>query len=178
MKAQRASRWWGAAISASSLLLMGANANAQGASESVKISRRPWYGLCAGTCPSYDISVEKNGAVETRTDVDLAQMAQIQRSNVPLASVARFRAILAPYRPRGERRTHAVCQHPVSAEEARLLTHHIEIEIRWTSPGASSRLIACDDGQDAQLLTAIHEALSTLGLLDTGHRATGSGSPN
>lgn len=150
------------------LLLSGcATPAAENSGESITVSRRPWFGLCTGVCPNYDVTVEGSGrvwAIGHRAGAADALAAP----RVSRRQLARFRGLLAPYRPAAGHGEPDQCKHAVNGQEAKLVMDVREIDIRWSRKGRSDQLIACDVPENARLVAAIAEALAALGLSADG----------
>lgn len=130
--------------------------------ETITISQRWWFGICAGICRSYDITVSPQGQVFSRTLTLAGNAFHTERFRVTLAEAAHFRTILLPFRPVGLRRTQAICTHDVrdlGPRERQFVRHVTEIQISWRGPRSSARLIGCENPQDARLQQAIWDAL-------------------
>jgi hypothetical protein len=130
------------------------------ARESITVSRHPWYAVCAGVCPDYEIIVSADGRVIVK------QRGTEERFLVSRAEAAEFRAKLQPFRPVGERRDPLVCAH----ENAPLVMKVREIEIRWSGSNNPSRLFACDNPASAGLKEALRQALWSVHLYVDGRR--------
>lgn len=133
------------------------------ASETITISRRPWFAICAGLCPNYDVTVSKNGEVAARIR-SAGERDAVTRYRVSRSDVARFRGILQPLKPRAFHLTRPSCDHAVTAEERPLLLRVSEIEIRWGNAGSRQRLMACDNERDQQIRQTIERALEAVHL--------------
>lgn len=131
--------------------------------ETITVSRRPWFAVCAGVCPHYDVTVGPDGrgwSVRHRFDLpDLVRPLRVTR-----AGSARFRGILEAYRPGPADREIAGCRHHVAPEALPLVVKTVEIEVKWSGPRGSAHLIACDTPQYRRLNEAIDAALASLGL--------------
>lgn len=136
--------------------------------ETVTVSRRPWFAVCTGVCPNYDVTVEPDGRAQSVLHA-FDRSAEVVPLRISRERRARFHNILAPFRPAGRQPAPAVCDHGVDAQEARLVVKAKEIEITWSGAGGSARLIACDTPENAALRKAIDAALLSLGL-DIGGR--------
>lgn len=88
----------------------------------------------------------------------------VRQFRVSQARVARFRAILEPYRPDADTPEPSECRHEVSPQEAPLVFKAVEMEVKWTSAAGSDHLIGCDTPQYAALREALGRALQVLGL--------------
>ncbi|HMI19893.1 MAG TPA: hypothetical protein VK533_10140 [Sphingomonas sp.] len=132
----------------------------------VTVSRRLWFGICAGVCSSYDVTVSASGDVVTHKVLMDGNRSRHYR--VTPEAAARFMERLRPFRPQGERRTHLECKHDVTPQEAELLLHVTEVEIRWRSSVQPGRLIACDTADDQPILDAIGHALAEIRLWPSG----------
>ena len=134
--------------------------------ESISVSRRPWFGVCAGVCPNYDVTVWADGRVlSVRRYSHVPDV--VQRFRVPTRDAAQFRSILLPYRPTNAQDVEPTCEHRVSPDEAELVLKVREIEMVWSGPSGPSRLVACDN---PALLEALRRALWSVNLYLDGNR--------
>ena len=118
---------------------------------------RPWFAVCLGTCPNYDVSVRDDGRViAVRHGFERAD--EVERFRVSPAEAAAFRARLDRYRPIGEAPIPAFCKHHVPSDLTPLLLRVTELEIRW-SDARPSRLVACAIEENARLVEDIRRAL-------------------
>jgi hypothetical protein len=137
--------------------------------EAIQISRRPWFAICAGVCPNYHVAVRPDGAVLVlRRNFD--SVDEVMSFRVSPARLARFRAILAAYRPTDDTPEPSRCEHDVRPEEAALVRDAVEIEVKWTGAAGSDHLVACDTQENAALREAIGAALQSLGIAADGRR--------
>jgi hypothetical protein len=128
------------------------------------VSRRPWYVICAGVCPYYDVTVWADGRVLTKLG------NHEERFRVSRAEAAAFRSKLRPFRPAGEQPDPLVCSHDGRPEDAPLVMKVREIEIRWSGTDHPARLAACDNSLYADLREAIRQALWSVHLYVDGRR--------
>src|SRR4051794_13323281 len=90
--------------------------------ESIIVSRRPWFAICAGVCPNYDVTVSADGGVVAKRG------HHEDRFVVSRAEAADFRMKLQPFRPVGEQPDPLVCTHDdVRPEDAPLVMKVREI---------------------------------------------------
>jgi hypothetical protein len=131
--------------------------------ETITVSRRPWFGICAGVCPNYDITVQPDGRVwSVRHHFDAAD--EVARLRVSGNQLVHFYSFLAPYQPNDGDPIPSKCEHHVSPQEAQLVLKAIEIEIKWFDASNSAHRIACDTPENAALREAIDGALRSLDL--------------
>ena len=149
------------------LISNGAPARPQISNETITVSRRPWFAICAGVCPNNDITVRSDGRV-VAVRHHLEEPDEIERF-VTRAEVAFFRSKLLPYR-RSYDWPAPTCEHNVSPEEAPGVMKVTEIEITWSDSDRTGLFIACADQNAVKLLEAIQEALWAVHLYVTGHR--------
>ena len=156
-------------VALAALLLLPACASiSEQPSESVTVARRPWFGICAGVCADYDVTVWNDGrVVSIRHNVD--EPDEVERFRVSHAEAAEFRTKLHPYRPVGDAPVPEFCEHPLRSDEASLLMKVAEIEIRW-SDRRPNRIVACDTKVNAKLVEDIKQALWSVHLYLTGNR--------
>ncbi len=134
------------------------------ARESITVSRRPWFAICGGVCPYYDVTVWADGRVLAK------QGDHEERFRVSRAGAADFASKLRPFRPAGEQPDPLVCSHDVRPEEAPLVMKAREIEIKWSGADRPARLAACDSAAHADLTDAIRQALWSVHLNVNGRR--------
>jgi len=142
----------------------GSTSTPTGARESITVSRRPWFAICAGVCPNYDVTVSADGRVVAKRG------SGEERYRVSRAEAARFRKKLQPFRPVGEQRDPLVCAHEGRPEDAPLMMKVREIEIWWSGVPHPARLAACDTAAYADLTEAIRQALWSVHLYVDGRR--------
>lgn len=147
------------------LLLLSAceSTRAAPSGDTVTLSRRPWFGICAGVCPNYDVTVGPGGRAWSVLR-SFHRPDQVVHLRPTWEQRARFLSLLAPFRPDGRRPERPECDHRLPPEEAPLLVRVTEIEIRWSGASGAAHLIACDTRENAALRAAIDEALLTLDL--------------
>jgi hypothetical protein len=139
--------------------------------ETITISRRPWYAVCAGTCPNFDLTVWPDGRVLVIRHSLAGDPDELERFQVSPADVASFRSKLLPYRPADDWPAPAVCNHTTSLEEAPLVMKVTEIEIRWSGTDKAARLQASANQEEtAPLVEAIGQALWSVDLNVIGQR--------
>ena len=134
------------------------------ARERITVSRRPWFGICAGVCPNYDVTVWTDGEVVAKRG------SSEERFHVSRAEAADFSSKLRPFRPVGEQPDPLVCAHDERPKDAPLVMKVREIEIRWLGTNHSARLVACDNALYADLTEAIRQALWSAHLYLDGRR--------
>jgi hypothetical protein len=134
------------------------------ARDSITVSRRPWFAICAGVCPYYDVTVWADGRVLAKRRNDE------KRFRVSRAEAADFSRRLRPFRPVGEQPDQLVCHHGGRPEDAPLIMKVTEIEITWTGSSHPARLAACDNAVYAALTEAIRQALWSVHLYMDGRR--------
>jgi hypothetical protein len=131
--------------------------------ETVTITRRPWYPVCLGVCPFYDVTVRPDGrAWSVRHSLAVAD--GITELRLSRSRLARFHAALARFRPRGEDVEPAECRHGGYPGEGPVVTTAVEIAVKWSGRHSSAHIIACDTQENAALRTAIDAALRALRL--------------
>jgi hypothetical protein len=153
------------------LILSGcASVGARTSGETITVSRRPWFAICTGVCPDFDVTVEADGRVRSvRHYFDATdEMASFRSST---AGFARFRSLLAPYRPGEGHPEPSECRHDVDGSEAGFIVKTLEMEIKWSGPAGSAHLIACDTPDNEALKGAIGDALRSVGLEIDGRPA-------
>ena len=91
----------------------------------------------------------------------------VQRFRIPKRDAAHFRSALLPYRPANTQEADPTCEHKVSPDEAELVLKVREIEIVWSGPFGSRRLVACDN---PALREALRRALWSVNLYPEGNR--------
>lgn len=156
------------------LLLSGCVSTQTAAEETVTVSKRPWFGICAGLCPNYDVTVWADGRVmAVRHSWHGAD--EIERFRVSRIDAARFRSILLPYRPSAVQQREPVCHHAVPPEQAQLVLKVREVEILWSSPSHRRRVIACDAREISE---ALRQALRAVQLYPSGRRITQEDEPD
>jgi hypothetical protein len=153
------------------LVLLGCvSTRARPTDDAITLSRRPWFGVCAGVCPHYDVTVQADGRVwSVLHHFDWPD--EVAASRVSQGRVERFRSILAGYRDQAGGPDSAECRHDVPPEEAELVLKTREIEIKWSTRESSAHLVACQTPENRALLEAIDEALGTVGLNVEGRPA-------
>lgn len=157
------------------LLLSGCVSMRPQGRESITVSRQPWYGICAGVCPDYDVTVSNVGQVAVgRPSGVLHGQADgfpafhvVDQFRVSRAEAAAFRRMLLPFRPSSEQREFPLCWHDVRPEERPLVLKVIEIEITWSGGDHPARLVTCDG---TSLNEAIRKALWSVHLYLDGRR--------
>lgn len=133
------------------------------APETIEISRRHWFFICAGVCPNFDVVVRPDGRVWViRRHFDTVD--DIRRFRVSAARAARVRAILEPFRPNADTPEPDECRHDATPEEAELIIRTVELEVKWARREASDHLIGCDTRDYDPLREAMGKALESLGL--------------
>jgi hypothetical protein len=135
--------------------------------ETVTITRRPWYPVCAGVCPFYDVTVRADGRAWSVRH-SLGEADGITPLRIPGARLARFYAALAPYHPRGRDVEPSECRHDGLPGEGPLVSTVVEIAVKWSGRRGSAHVIACDTQENAGLTKAIEAALRSLRLDVTG----------
>jgi hypothetical protein len=144
--------------------IAGITSTPSAAEESITVSRRPWYPVCAGLCPYYDVTVWADGRVFTnRGNYE-------ERFRVSRAEAADFRRKLRPFHPAGDQPDPLVCTHDGRPEDDALVMKVTEIEIRWSGTRHPARLAACDNAVYADLTEAIRQALWSIHLYADGRR--------
>src|SRR4051812_37095018 len=134
----------------------------------INVAGRPWFGICLGACPDYEVTVWEDGrVVAVRHRFEGAD--EVEQFRVSRAEAAEFRARLRRYRPVGDAPVPAFCDHHVPADEAPLLLKVTELEIRW-SDARPSRLVACATSENARLEEAIRRALWSVHLYLNAYR--------
>jgi hypothetical protein len=134
------------------------------ARETITVSRRPWFAICAGVCPYYDVTVRPDGHV-------LVKRGNFEeRFRVSPAEAADFFSKLRPFRPAGEEPDQLICVHDGRPEDAPLVMKVREIEIKWSDTRHAARLTACDNSVYADLIEAIRQALWSVHLYVDGRR--------
>jgi hypothetical protein len=141
---------------------------APAAAETVTLSRRWPYAICFHACSSYDLIVYPGGRVLRRMWRG-EERRKLLRSRVSPAAAERFRHLLAPFRPDGERSIEP-CPGEGSASLENRDVH--QVEIRWSGTARPARLIAC--AADEALMAAIFAALQAIGLSTVGTPLDGS----
>jgi hypothetical protein len=144
------------------------------AEETITIAKRPWFGICAGLCPNYDVTVWADGRV-LAVRHSWHGLDEIERFRVSRLEAARFRSILLPYRPIAIQQREPVCHHDVPQEQSRLVLKVREVELLWSSPPHRSRLIACDT---RELSEALRQALRAVQVYPDGRRITHEDEPD
>jgi hypothetical protein len=135
--------------------------------DTITVSRRPWFAICAGLCPNYDVTVQADGRLwSVRHAYDVPD--RVSSARISSAALARFRSILAPYRPAPEAGEPSACRHEASAQTQELIVEAREIDVKWSGAGTSAHLIACDTPENAALRGAIAEALRAVHLDPAG----------
>jgi hypothetical protein len=148
-----------------SLFVLAANSFAPSAArESITVSRRPWFLVCEGVCPDYEVTVWADGRVLVKRD------NHEDRFRVSRAEVADFRRKLRPFRPVGEQLDPLICSHAARPEDEPPVMEVVEIEIRWSGTDHPARLTACDNRLYADLTEAIRQALWSIHLYLDGRR--------
>ena len=159
----------GMAVLLSLLIASAAFARPPERGEAIEISRRPWFGICAGVCPNYDVIMRPDGRVLVlRRHFD--EVDEVRSFRVSPARLARLRAILASYRPNADTPEPSRCEHDVPPEEAAFVGDVVEMQVKWTGAAGSDHLVACDTQENAALREAIGAALQSLGLAVDGRR--------
>ena len=153
-----------------SLLVSGcASMGAATADDIITVARRPWFQVCAGVCPNYDVTVWPDGRVSAVRH-NWGAPDEVERFRVSPESATDFRRILAPYKPAGGAGDAPVCKHDVLSEEASLVRKVTKIEVTWIGSRNPARLVACDGKGSAGLTEAIRQALWSVNLYVGGER--------
>jgi hypothetical protein len=136
--------------------------------EAITVSRRPWFAICAGVCPDYDVTVWSDGRVKTvRRHLDVPD--EVNQFRVSRHRAATFGQIVAPLRNLASQTASVPCAHNVSKEEAPLVMNVAEIEIRWPD----ARITACANESGAAALGAIKRSLEVVRLREDGWSQVG-----
>jgi len=143
--------------------LCAAFAHPPGEPEKIKISRRPWFGICAGVCPDYDIVMQTDRYVWVIRR-NSGSVEDVRRFRISKRRAAKLRAILEPLRPNGDTREPEECRHDVPPEQAGLVIKAVEMEVKWVGPGRSDRRIGCATPEYEAMRITIDKALATLGV--------------
>jgi hypothetical protein len=154
-------------------LLAGCVSTKPFAEETVTVSVRPWFGICTGVCPNYDVTIWGDGRVFA-VRYGFRALAGIERFRVSRAEAAEFRRIMRPYRPAGNQRGEPVCHHPVAPDDEPFVMKVREFEMVWSSQGVRRRLIACDDPERNE---ALSRALRAIQMYPDGRRITREDEP-
>jgi hypothetical protein len=145
--------------------VVGVTSTPLAARETITVSRRPWFAICAGVCPYYDVRVWPDGHVLVKRG------SFEERFRVSPAEAADFSSKLRPFRPAGEEPDKLICVHDGRPEDAPLVMKVREIEIRWSDTRHAARLTACDNSVYADLEEAIDQALRSIHLSIDGRRS-------
>lgn len=162
MKARRTLLGWLCALSLGFVSLP-VPAAARHHSDALALKLSSHIKVCGGLCPDYDIIVAADGAVAVVSDAG-SPFEQRAAYRVSPADAARVRSLLLSL---GKVYNQAFCPRPTG--EDRWSSSENDLEVRLMSPIAPSRLVACDNKQDANFLAAVHQALSILNLNFMGH---------
>ena len=136
--------------------------------DTITVARRPWFGICGGVCPNYDVTVWPDGRVLAVQHYWSAP-DEVERFRLSPEEAVHFRRILAPYRPARGGHT-PPCQHDVPPKQASMVRHVTEIEITWLGSPNPAQLVACDAKETAGLKEAIRKALWSAHLYIGGER--------
>jgi len=144
-------------------LMTGCASSAGRTETAITISERPWFGVCSGVCPDYDLVVAADGQVSST----VRRQARTSRFRVSREALKEFEAILEPLRPPGTQ-IQGQCIHNVSEDDAVFVIPDVtEIDIRWNDGTQTDRLVACDGPQISE---TIRQALWSIGLYLTGRK--------
>lgn len=135
--------------------------------ETITISERMWYPICAGVCPDFDASIRSDGQIYTHVRFGLAGVYRLQ---VTPQRVAQFAAMIRPLGSPGKLEPIAPCSHYLPKDDPFYdqrysLRKEPALVIRW-SGSAESQLIRCDtDGATKEIM---RKALWHVGLYLNG----------
>jgi hypothetical protein len=125
------------------------------------ISQGRWYAsYCVSTCfGPYKVTVSSDGVV---TDEFAGHE---QRGRISAAKAAKFRKILAPYRPGAKWPPPVTCEQHTGGKYTAPYSYSgrlAELELTWSDRNGTDRLIACDTPENATLSNAISQALKLI----------------
>jgi hypothetical protein len=134
--------------------------------ETITISERMWYPICAGVCPDFDARIRSDGQIYTH--VSLSPQAGMHRLQVTPERAAQFAAIIAQLGAPGRPQPIGPCEHYLpqgdpfnNPESRRSLSKDPAVVIRW-SGSAEGQLVRCDTDWAAK--ETIRKALWRVGL--------------
>jgi hypothetical protein len=116
------------------------------------------YAICAGLCPTYDLTLTPNGLVEVQQrDLKEHYRFRVTRSaaRAAIASVSEFRSAA-----RGSSR--GPCAVPTGSDAELFDPNVVQFAIEWQGRRGAERLAFCAEDGDA--VAAFHSAISMLGV--------------
>jgi hypothetical protein len=132
--------------------------------QSITFSRRDAYAICAGSCPSFDLTLAPTGAVDVRQQQLLSEH---YRFRVTRSAARTAIAIVSHFRSVGGRAANG-CPVPPGVGPPELFDPKVEqFVIEWRDGRRTARFSACAEDRDA--VAAFNGAIAALGADQSGH---------
>ena len=134
--------------------------------DSITITQRPTYAICAGYCPNVDVIVREDGRV-TVSSHHLDEPDEVRHLKVTLGKAARFIRIMSPHRPPLREAGPVGCGFCNTTDP--LVLKAYPHQVTWTdADGGTFQLHSCGDPSDPNLSETIRRALWSIDLYKGG----------